>query len=104
MTVNEFKTIKQSLKVLADFGAVSAASVEEIGTLVDSPAKSAPALPELMTRPQVAERIGTCPRTVRNYERSGLLRPIRLAGKRLVRYRREDVERFLEEGGGKINE
>ena len=95
VTVSEHKTIKQALKPLAEFGAISAATMDELSRLVGTSGNTR-VLPELMTRRQVAGVLGTCPRTIRNYQLAGALPPIKLANRRLIRYKREDVESLLD--------
>jgi DNA-binding transcriptional MerR regulator len=48
---------------------------------------------ELMTAPEVARRLRRTLRTLWNWERSGLLVPIRINGRRF--YRRSEVEALL---------
>lgn len=64
-----------------------------------------PALPQTSlspcwTRRQVAAALGLCTRTVGRYTLEGKLACIRL-NRRCVRYRAEDVERFLLQGASK---
>lgn len=54
-------------------------------------------LGELLTRLEVAEQLSTCTHTVARYAKRGLLPEI-ILGPRLIRYRREDVERLIESG------
>jgi excisionase family DNA binding protein len=49
----------------------------------------------LLTCQQVAEILRVHPRTVQRLERTGALRGIRL-GRRAVRFRREDIQSFIE--------
>lgn len=51
----------------------------------------------LMNRRQAAQYLGVSPRTIAVWDQTGRydLRPIKV-GPRLVRYRREELDRFLE--------
>ena len=49
----------------------------------------------LLTRKQVAEQLQTCIHTVARYTRRGLL-PAVTIGRRVIRYKREDVEKFIQ--------
>lgn len=51
--------------------------------------------PGLLTRRQVAGQLQTCPHSVARYTERGLL-PAVVINSRVVRYRPEDVERFIE--------
>lgn len=51
-------------------------------------------LPSLPTRGQVADYVGVCPHTVARYTRAGLLPCVRI-NSRVIRYRREDVQAFV---------
>ncbi len=48
----------------------------------------------LFTRKDVALQLDTCVHTVARYTKRGLL-PAIVFGKRLIRYKREDVEKFI---------
>jgi excisionase family DNA binding protein len=48
----------------------------------------------LLSRAQVAQRLGTCPHTVARLTRKGLLPCLRF-NSRLIRYKREDVDKFI---------
>lgn len=50
----------------------------------------------LLTRREVASRLGLCQHSVMTLGKRGLLRELKLT-RRCVRYRREDVEAFLSE-------
>ena len=50
---------------------------------------------ELLTEKEVAAITKTCTRTVSNYSKQGLLKEIRFS-KRCKRYRRSDVEDFID--------
>jgi len=53
----------------------------------------------LLSRKAVAAFIGVSVMTIKRYEQKGMLHPLKLS-ERLVRYRPEEIERFLE--GGQI--
>ena len=53
------------------------------------------ALAKLYTRKQVAERLQTCTHTIARWSRLGLL-PCVIINRRVIRYRPEDVEAFVE--------
>lgn len=56
---------------------------------------------ELLSRKQVAERLGyQSTISIRRLEQAGKLKGIWL-NSRVVRYRIEDIEKLIEEGGGK---
>lgn len=48
----------------------------------------------LLTRRQVAERLGVCPHTIQRLTRKGIL-PALVFNKRLIRYTREVVEAYV---------
>lgn len=54
------------------------------------------ALAALWTRKQVAGRLQTCIHTIARYTKRGWL-PCVVINRRVIRYRQEDVERFIEE-------
>jgi excisionase family DNA binding protein len=54
--------------------------------------------PLLLTKEQVAELTGLGVRTVERLTARGVLRGVRPAGMRCVRYRREDVEDWVRRG------
>ena len=99
MTTNESKLVRQTLKGLADSGLISAATMAEITGLKESDGKAA--RPRLITRTQGTEMLGVCGQTFINWEKAGILKPIKLAGRRLVRYRMEDLENLLEGSAAK---
>jgi len=53
-----------------------------------------PNLSELITRCEVAHRIGCHPKTIQRAERRGELTPLKF-NSRLVRYRRTDVDAWI---------
>lgn len=52
--------------------------------------------PEILTLTEVSEMLHVHPNTLRNWDASGTLRPLRMGEKKIRRYRRSDVEKFLE--------
>lgn len=50
----------------------------------------------LLTRQQVAEALQVNPRTIARWEEKGLLKPLKFSA-RSIRYRKEDVERWIAE-------
>ena len=55
-----------------------------------------PAKDELMTGRQVAATFQLCRHTIRRWELRGLLKPLRF-NSRVLRYRRSEVQRLLQE-------
>ncbi len=51
----------------------------------------------LFTRKQVAHQLDTCVHTVARYTKRGLL-PAIVLGPRLIRYKAQDVEKFIQSG------
>ncbi len=56
-----------------------------------------PAGVTLLSRKAVAALIGVSTMTLKRWEKRGMLHPLKLS-ERLVRYRPEEIEKFLEEG------
>ena len=52
------------------------------------------ATPKLPSRQQVADDFGVCVHTIARWEKQGLLKAVRINA-RVIRYRREDVLRLL---------
>ncbi len=95
MNLNAQKTVRQALKPFVDSGLLSTEAwqeLEEKMTQIDG----RPATPDLVTRPEAAKLLKVSPRSLINWERSGKLQALKLAGKRLVRYRMEQVLALLE--------
>lgn len=53
-------------------------------------------LPEYLTLAQVSELLKVHPNTLRNWDKDGTLRAIRIGGRRLYRYKKSDVLKFAE--------
>ena len=52
-------------------------------------------VPELLTLREAANILKCHPNTLRNWDRSGLLKAVRLGGRKDRRYRKEDIVKFL---------
>lgn len=55
-------------------------------------------LPQLLTISQTAELLSVHPDTLRNWDRKGILKPVRVGPRRDRRYPKEQILRILEEG------
>ncbi len=53
-------------------------------------------LPDLLTLEQVSELLQVHPNTLRNWDKDGTLKAIRIGARKLYRYKKEDVIKFLE--------
>lgn len=51
---------------------------------------------EYLTLKQVSELLKVHPNTLRNWDKNGTLKPIRIGERKIRRYKKEDVIRFLE--------
>lgn len=51
---------------------------------------------EILTLTEVSEMLHVHPNTLRNWDASGVLKPLRMGEKKIRRYRRSDVEAFLQ--------
>jgi len=94
MTDAEKKVLMQSAKPLAENGIISAGTMDwlrnlKCGDTVQEPEK-------LVSRKQGAALLGTSTKSLKNYEELGKLHGLRIAGKRLVRYRLENLMSLLE--------
>lgn len=56
------------------------------------------ALPEYLTLTQVANLLQVHPNTLRNWDKNGTLRAVRIGVKKIRRYKKEDVMKLLNEG------
>ncbi len=93
MTQNEIKLIKSALKPFADSGLISPQTIEEVTTPRPDDGKSP--RPDLLTRREACEILKCSCQSMINWGRSGLIIPIKLAGRRSIRYRMQDVEALL---------
>jgi hypothetical protein len=55
-------------------------------------------LSEYLTLKQVSELLKVHPNTLRNWDKNGTLKPIRIGERKIRRYKKEDVKKFLEAG------
>jgi len=53
---------------------------------------------EYLTLKQVSELLKVHPNTLRNWDKNGTLKPIRIGERKIRRYKKEDVIKFLESG------
>jgi len=52
--------------------------------------------PEYLTLMEVSQLLKVHPNTLRNWDKDGNLKSVRIGVRKLRRYRREDIERFIE--------
>lgn len=52
---------------------------------------------EILTLTEVSEMLHVHPNTLRNWDANGTLKPLRMGEKKIRRYRRSDVEAFLQQ-------
>ena len=97
MTANEFKLIRHVLKPFVDYGMLNRNTIQQIGELLNTPEKKK--LQELLTRQEVVALLKVTDKTIMNMEKEDLLKPVKLTGKRIVRYKMEDVEALIEKSG-----
>ena len=57
-------------------------------------------LPDILTLEQVSELLQVHPNTLRNWDKDGTLKAIRLGARKLYRYKKEDVIKLLEKSKG----
>ncbi len=53
-------------------------------------------LPDLLTLEQVSELLQVHPNTLRNWDRDGTLKAIRIGSRKLYRYKKEEIEKFID--------
>ncbi|MFV0484910.1 MAG: helix-turn-helix domain-containing protein [Candidatus Saccharimonadales bacterium] len=53
-------------------------------------------LPDLLTLEQASELLQVHPNTLRNWDRDGMLKAVRLGVRKLYRYKKEDLAKFIE--------
>ncbi len=87
MNANELKLIRQTLKGFVDSGMISEGTMKEIAATRGTDGKTV-----LVTRKEACEMLKVTTQTLVNWEKSGELKPIKLAGKTLVRYKLDDIE------------
>jgi hypothetical protein len=94
MTDAEKKVLMQSAKPLAENGIISAGTMDWLRNL-----KCGDTVQEQMkvvSRKQGSAMFGISVKSLKNYEEAGKLHGLRIAGKRLVRYRMDDLMSLLE--------
>lgn len=52
-------------------------------------------IPELITLKEACEILKVHPNTLRLWDKNGVLKAVRIGVKRIRRYRKEDIERFI---------
>lgn len=55
-------------------------------------------IPELLTLADACEILKCHPNTLRQWDKNGILPAIRIGEKRIRRYRKEDIAKFISEG------
>lgn len=95
MNPNAQKTIKQALKPFVDSGLLPADAWQELQEKI-SAVGDRPARPDLITRVDAAKLLQVSPHSLMNWEKERKIQAIKLAGKRLIRYRMEQVLSLLE--------
>ena len=53
-------------------------------------------LSEYLTLKRVSELLKVHPNTLRNWDKNGMLKPIRIGERKIRRYKKEEVKKFLE--------
>jgi len=56
-------------------------------------------LPELLTLKQTSELLQVHPNTLRNWDNNGTLKAVRIGGRNLRRYRKSDLDKFINKMG-----
>lgn len=95
MTPNERKLVVKALAPYRDAGLIGEETVSEITNIGTEKDGGVGKRPDLVTRQEAAEILKCTTQTLINYQKAGLLPAHKIAGKRLVRYRIEDVEALL---------
>lgn len=55
-------------------------------------------LPEYLTLKELSELLKVHENTLRNWDKNGTLKAIRIGGRKIRRYKKDDVMKFLENG------
>ena len=55
-------------------------------------------LPDLLTLEQVSEMLQVHPNTLRNWDKDGTLKSIRIGSRKLYRYKKADIIKFIDSG------
>lgn len=58
-------------------------------------------LPELLTLKQVCEILKCHPNTLRQWDKNGVLKAVRFGPRGDRRYKKQDIEKFMEQQNGK---
>lgn len=94
MNVTEQKIVIKALRPFIDAGLLSKEAWRELqGKITDGSGR--PARPDLITRAEAAKLLQVTSRSVINWQHEGKLQAVRLAGKRLIRYRMDQVSSLL---------
>ncbi|HCE46188.1 MAG TPA: hypothetical protein DET40_21800 [Lentisphaeria bacterium] len=93
MTTNEAKLIRGALKPFQDSGLIAESTMQEI--MEPRPEDNKAPRPDLLTRREACEILKCSGQSMINWHKAGLITPIKLAGKRAIRYRMQDVEALL---------
>jgi len=96
MTTSELKTIKQTLSPLVEHGIISQDAMSEIATLTSAKIEGKSSkLQDYVSRSEAARQLEVSEMTVIRWGQLGKLHPIKLAGRRLIRYKLSDIESLL---------
>jgi excisionase family DNA binding protein len=55
-------------------------------------------LPEYLTLKQVRDLLKVHPNTLRNWDKNGTLKAVRIGERKLRRYKKADIKKFMEQG------
>ena len=92
MTKIEARAITQMAKPLVENGIITDETYKAITTITGADGKPAR---ELLTRTQAMKLLGVSYQTLINWERVGILKATKLAGRRLVRYDSVAIDALL---------
>lgn len=97
MTDRDYKLIKDAIKPFIATGLIDCGVEEEIKTLTTTSATkgSSSKQPELVTQTEAMSILKISRQTLYNWKRKGLIKPIKLAGVKLVRYQIDDLKELL---------
>lgn len=56
-------------------------------------------LPEYLTLKEVSDLLKVHENTLRNWDKNGTLKAIRIGGRKIRRYKKEDIIKFMESNG-----
>lgn len=56
-------------------------------------------LPEYLTLMEVSKLLKVHPNTLRNWDKNGQLKAARIGTRKIRRYKKDDVKKFIEKGG-----